>query len=98
MDKRSSIKKSLFEHWKIISLYLIIYKIIAVNAAYMVALLLRFDFVYSRIPDFYIKAYIQFAPIYTLFCIFLYFTRVFGVMQVFRCCFGGPLIDRLIMS
>ena len=72
MSNTNMRKKRKFEHWQIISLYLIIYDIIAVNAAYIVALLLRFDFLYSRIPDRYLSAYIHFAPIYTVFCIFVF--------------------------
>ena len=65
-------KRRKFEHWQIISLYLIIYDIIAVNAAYIVALLLRFDFRYSSIPETYLSAYVRFIPIYTVFCIIVF--------------------------
>ena len=68
-----------FEHWQIIGLYLIIYDIIAVNAAYIVALLLRFDFLYSRIPERFLSAYMHFAPIYTVFCIF-----TFAVLRLYK--------------
>lgn len=64
--------KRKLEHWQVISLYLIIYDIIAVNAAYLVALLLRFDFRYSQIPEYYLGAFLHFAPIYTIFCIFVF--------------------------
>ena len=64
--------KRKLEHWQIISLYLIIYDIVAVNAAYLVALLLRFDFRYSQIPEYYLGAFLHFAPIYTIFCIFVF--------------------------
>ena len=40
-----------FEHWQVIALYLIIYDIIAVNAAYFLALWFRVDCTYSRIPE-----------------------------------------------
>ena len=72
-------KRRKFEHWQIISLYLIIYDIIAVNAAYIVALLLRFDFLFSRIPEQYLDAYMHFTPVYTVFCIF-----TFAVLRLYK--------------
>ena len=45
------------EHWKIISVFLMVYDFIAVCAAYFLALWLRFDGVYSRIELKYINAY-----------------------------------------
>ena len=44
-----SMKK--LEHWKVIAIYLIIYDMIAVNFSYFMALLVRFDFRYSSIPQ-----------------------------------------------
>ena len=72
MSKTLTPKKRKFEHWQIISVYLVLYDIIAVNAAYMVALLLRFDFLFSRIPKRFLTAYMHFAPIYTVFCILIF--------------------------
>ena len=72
-------KRRKFEHWQIISLYLIIYDMIAVNAAYIVALLLRFDFLFSHIPERYLSSYIHFSPIYTVFCIF-----TFTVLRLYK--------------
>ena len=53
-------------------LWIVLLDIIAVNAAYIVALLLRFDFRYSQIPEYYLGAFLHFAPIYTIFCIFVF--------------------------
>ena len=72
MSNTNMRKKRKFEHWQIISLYLVIYDVIAINAAYIVALLLRFDFRYSLIPGKFLAAYIHFLPIYTVFCIFIF--------------------------
>ena len=72
MSENTTPKKRRFEHWQVISLYLILYDIVAVNAAYIVALLLRFDFRYSQIPEYYLGAFLHFAPIYTIFCIFVF--------------------------
>ena len=43
------------EHWHIIAIYLIIYDIMAANASYFFALLLRFDMSYSSIPQEYFQ-------------------------------------------
>lgn len=61
-----------FEHWQIIALYLIIYDIIAVNAAYFLALWFRFDCMYSQIPGDYFSVYLKFAPWYTVFSILIF--------------------------
>lgn len=55
--------------WQQIVLYLMAYDIVAINAAYFVALFLRFDLQYSSIPTEYLAAYLSFAPIYTIFCL-----------------------------
>ena len=60
------------EHWQIIALLLIVYDALAVNAAYLGALMLRFDLMYSRISTQYLVAFFRFAPIYTLFCLALF--------------------------
>ena len=57
--------------WKYI-LPLLVYDIIAINAAYLLGLLLRFDFRYSMIPPEHLYAYYHFAPVYTLFCLLLF--------------------------
>lgn len=51
-------------HWQKISIYLIIYDIIAVTAAYFLALLLRFDFAFSHIAYYYYTPWLRFSPIY----------------------------------
>ena len=66
------------EHWRIISFFLIIYDIIAVNASFFCALWLRFDFRYSEIPVRYLKAFFAFAPYYTIICILVFwFLRLY---------------------
>ena len=54
------------------TLPLLIYDTIAVNLAYFLALLLRFDFKYSLIPPEHLYSYFHFSPIYTLFCLLLF--------------------------
>ena len=61
-----------FEHWKLISVYLVIYDIFAVNVSYLAALFFRFDMHISSIPPEYLHAFIKFAPIYTIFSLFVF--------------------------
>ena len=52
------------EHWRIVTLGLILYDILAMAASYFSGLWLRFDCEFSAIPDYYMRAYIRFIPIY----------------------------------
>ena len=51
------IGKKRIEHWRIISVLLMLYDFVAVCAAYFLALLIRFDGVYSRIDPQYLPPY-----------------------------------------
>lgn len=42
--------KRKLEHWQVIALFLVLYDVIAVNAAYFLGLWFRFDCTYSRDP------------------------------------------------
>ncbi|MDC7286392.1 polysaccharide biosynthesis protein [Blautia schinkii] len=66
--KISKSKRKL-EHWQLIAIYLVIYDVIAVNAAFFLALWVRFDCMYSHIPQKYLSACLKFAPWYTVFSI-----------------------------
>lgn len=68
-----NLKKKRLEHWEIISLYLLLYDVIAINASYFMGLLLRFDLRYSAIPQVYLSAFIKFAPIYTVFTVGVFY-------------------------
>ena len=57
------------QHWRVISVYIAIYDILAVNLAFLAALWLRFDCSFSAIPQQYMSTYLYFVPIYTLICI-----------------------------
>ncbi|MDO5131376.1 MAG: nucleoside-diphosphate sugar epimerase/dehydratase [Eubacteriales bacterium] len=59
-------------HWQVISLILVLYDIVAVNAAYFLALWFRFDCRFSVIPDRFLQAWIHFTLIYTLLCILIF--------------------------
>ena len=60
------------EHWQIISALLMIFDYLAVCASYFLALWLRFDGNYSKIPLDYLNAYTGFIFIYAAGCIVVY--------------------------
>ena len=64
--------KFTIQHWMIIATFLAIYDVVAISAAYFLALLIRFDFQYSMIPREYLKGYFDFLPIYIVFCLILF--------------------------
>ena len=55
-----------------ISLYLVVYDIIAVNVSYFAALFLRFDMRISSIPPECLHAFMKFAPFYTVFTLIVF--------------------------
>ena len=79
-----------FEHWKLVSLYLVIYDIFAVNVSYLAALFFRFDMHISSIPPEYIHAFIKFAPIYTIFSLF-----VFHILRLYNSLWQFASFDEL---
>lgn len=66
-------KKFSLAHWKVIAIYLIVFDIIAINFSYFFALFMRFEFSYKSIPKEYFMAYLEFAPIYTVFTIVIFY-------------------------
>jgi len=59
-------------HWHMIAGFLMLYDILAVNGAYLFALLLRFDFRFSMIPDEFLQGFIHFAPVFTISCLIIF--------------------------
>lgn len=55
------------------SILLSVYDIMAVNVSYFLALLFRFDGFFSQIPDYYVRAYVKFIPIYTILCLVIFY-------------------------
>lgn len=86
-------KSAKLDHWRVISIYLIIYDIIAVNISYFAALWLRFDCTYSAIPKEYFDAFIRFAPIYTLVCII-----VFWIFRLYQSIWRFASFNELIST
>lgn len=75
MKRRLSVRSKKFhiEHWYIMSILLAVYDIMAVNVSYFLALLFRFDGFFSQIPDYYVRAYVKFIPIYTILCLVIFY-------------------------
>lgn len=65
-------RKRRVEHWQVISLYLFLYDVFAVNLAYLLALWFRFDCRFTLIPQSYLNAWIQFIPIYTVISLVIF--------------------------
>ena len=66
------------ERWHFVAFYLMIYDALAVSGAYFLALWLRFDCHFSRIPREYLMAWAKFAPIYAVFCLAVFwFLRLY---------------------
>ncbi|MGN0572533.1 MAG: polysaccharide biosynthesis protein, partial [Acutalibacteraceae bacterium] len=68
-DKKRRPGKIRFEKWRLTALLLVAYDIVATNFSYFLALLIRFDGKVSEIPDYYLKAYLDFVPIYSVLCL-----------------------------
>ena len=55
-----------FEHWEIISFYLMAYDVIVAAGSYFAGLWLRYDLRFTNISREYIDAYMYFLPIYAI--------------------------------
>lgn len=65
-------KRHMTRKFQITSFLLAIYDIVTSCGAYFLALLLRFDFKYSRIDEVYLDAYLKFLPFIALITLFVY--------------------------
>ena len=72
MNKYEVSKRFRLEHWQVIALYLMVYDILAVNISYFLALWIRFDCRFNQIPQDYFIPYLKFVPIYSVFCIIVF--------------------------
>ena len=66
-------------HWRTVAVLLSIYDIIAINLSYFLALWLRYDCKFSLIRHEFLHAWMRFVPIYTVFCLV-----VFWVLRLYR--------------
>ena len=74
-NKTPKYKKPKMAHWQVINLGLMLYDVLAVNAAFFLAMWLRFDCSISVMLDeyrHYLEAFLKFAPIYTVVCILVF--------------------------
>ena len=72
------------EHWQVISILLMIYDIIAIHAAYFIALWGRFDFVYSEIQENFLYNYLHFITPYAIGCIVVFwFFKLYRSMWIY---------------
>lgn len=89
--------KRKLEHWQVIALFLVLYDVIAVNAAYFLGLWFRFDCTYSAIPGEYLSAFLKFAPWYTIFSVFVFWAlRLYN--SVWRFASYGELLRVALSS
>lgn len=66
-------------NWKNVVLLLMIFDILAVNVPFILALWLRYDCRFTQIYPMYLYSWAKFAPIYTAFCLI-----VFWVLRLYR--------------
>ena len=74
-NKTPKYKKPKMAHWQVINLGLMLYDVLAVNAAFFLAMWLRFDCSISMMlgeQRYYLEAFLKFAPIYTVVCILVF--------------------------
>lgn len=73
MNRENKMKtKFHMEHWHKIAALLMTYDLLAVSLSYFLALVFRFDFIFSNISEQYLYAYLHFIPINTLVCMVVF--------------------------
>ena len=65
-------RQATFEHWHMVTLFLIAYDIIVSAGSYFAALWMRFDCRFSAIPEKLFSAWLKFAPIYAIVVILVF--------------------------
>ncbi len=77
MDNKTKVaqeckRQATFEHWHMVTLFLIAYDLVVSAGSYFAALWLRFDCRFSAIPEPFLKAWMNFAPIYAIVVILVF--------------------------
>lgn len=73
MDKKNEMKRKLhIEHWHKVAALLMTYDLVAVFISYFLALVFRFDFIFSEIPAQYLNAYLRFIPLNAVICVVVF--------------------------
>ena len=65
-------KLGLTEHWHMLNVFLVAYDLVVVTGAYFLALWFRFDCSFSEIPREYLLPWLEFAPIYAVVSILVF--------------------------
>lgn len=73
------------ENWHTSSIILALWDLFATHLAYLIALWLRFDGVYSKIPTRYLETYLRSITVYAVLCVILFLlTRLYqGILRYF---------------
>ena len=69
---RQAYQKRKIAHWKVFSLYLIIYDLITLNFSFFFGLWIRFDLQFTKIPAEFLVPFLKFAPIYSVVCLIVF--------------------------
>ena len=72
-NNKNTNNKPILRHWQVISLALMLYDYLAVVVSYSLALMLRFDFVFSRIPKRYLDFHLRVIFFYALFVLAVFY-------------------------
>lgn len=91
------------KHWQIMAILLLVCDFISIHASYFVALLLRFDGIFSSIPEKYLSAYLHFITIYALittvillvFRLYRFVWRYASYNELIRTCLASVLASVL---
>ncbi len=78
-NNRRKVNVSKLEHWQIVALCLMMCDLLTVHLSYFLALWIRFDCIYSAIPEYYLKPYIHFITPYAIVAIAL-----FWILRMYR--------------
>ena len=71
-------RKKLAGHWHNVATLLVLYDLAVINFSYITALWLRYDLKFSTINPSYLKAWASFTPIYSVFCLIVFWkTRLY---------------------
>lgn len=81
MTDGNAVRKTIYIRWLLLRLGMVVFDIIAVNAAYFLALLLRFyvNFEFNIWAERFVPAFFEFAPSYTVCCLV-----VFGLLGLYN--------------
>ena len=74
INKNSKPKQKFrIETWHIKAIFLMVYDIMAINISYFLALWIRFDGVFSEIPEKYLDPYVYFIPLYSIITLVIFY-------------------------